>query len=69
MSYITQVRIAKADNTEKYWPNLGSQQSATVIGPVLPFASVKFCTDEGCLRRLFQFTDLQMKLGLVSALY
>ena len=32
----TQVRIAEADNTAEYWPNLGSQQSTTVIGPVPP---------------------------------
>ena len=29
-----QVRIAEADNMAHYWPNLGSQQSAVVIGPV-----------------------------------
>ena len=35
---ICHLRIAEADNTAKYWPNLGSQQSATVIRPVSPFA-------------------------------
>ena len=30
----TQVRIAEGDNTALYWPNLGSQESAIVIGPV-----------------------------------
>ena len=63
------MRIAKADNTGQYWPNLGSQESAIVIGPVLPFASVKCWAVEGGLCRLFKFTDLQPKLGPVSALY
>ena len=34
------MRIAEADNTAQYWPNLGSQQLAIVIGPVSPFSSV-----------------------------
>ena len=65
----SQVRIAEADNTAQYWPNLGSQQSAIVIGPVPPFASVKCCADGGGLCRLFKFTDFQPELGPVSALY
>ena len=64
-----QVRIAKADNTGQYWPNLGSQQSANVIEPVSPFASVKCWADDGSFCRLFKFTDLLPKLGPVSALY
>ena len=64
-----QVRIAEGDNTSQYWPNLGSQQSAIVIGPVLPFASVKCWADDGGLCWLFKFTDLQSKLRPVSALY
>ena len=64
-----QVQIAEADNIAQYWPNLGSQQSAIVIGPVLPFASVKCWADDSGLCRLFKFTDLQTKLDLVSALY
>ena len=39
------MRIAEAGNTTQYWPNLGSQQSAIVIGPVSPFASVKCWVD------------------------
>ena len=66
---ITQVRIAKGDNTAQYWPNLDSQESAIVIGPVSLFASVKCWADDGDLFRLFKFTDLQQKLGPVSALY
>ena len=66
---IFQMRIAKADNTAQYWPNLGSQQSAIFIGPVSLFASVKYWADDGGLFRLFKFTDLQSKLGLVTALY
>ena len=65
----TQVRIAEGDNTAQYWPNLGSQESAIVIGPVSLFASVKCWADDGGLFRLFKFTDLQPKLGPVSALY
>ena len=65
----SQVRIAEADNMALYWPNLGSQQSAIVIGPVSPFASVKCQADDSGLCRLFKFTDLQPKLGPVSALY
>ena len=65
----TQVQIIKDDDTGKYWPNLGSQESAIVIGPVSPFASVKCWSDDGGLFRLFKFTDLQLKLGSVSALY
>ena len=55
--------------TAQYWPNLGSQESAIVIGPKSPFASVKCWADNGGLCRLFKFTDLQPKLGSVSALY
>ena len=44
----SQVRITEADNTAQYWPNLGSQQLAIVIGPVSPFASVKCWADDGC---------------------
>ena len=66
---VTQVRIAEGDNTAQYWPNLGSQESAIVIGPVSLFASVKCWADDGGLFRLFKFTDLQPKLGTVSALY
>ena len=35
------MRIAEGNNTTQYWPNLGSQESAIVIGPVSLFASVK----------------------------
>ena len=48
-----QVRISKADNTAQYWPNLGSKQSAIVIGPVSPFASVKCCDENRCWRPEF----------------
>ena len=65
----TQVRIAEGDNMAQYLPNLGSQESAIVIGPVSLFASVKCWADDGGLFRLFKFTDLQPKLGPVSALY
>ena len=41
LKILSQVRIAEADNTAQYWPNLGSQESAIVIGPVSPIASVK----------------------------
>ena len=61
--------IAEGDNTAQYWPNLGSQDSAIVIGPVSLFASVKCWADDGGLFRLFKFTDLQPELGPVSALY
>ena len=64
-----QVRIAESDNTAQYWPNLGSQESAIVIGPVSPFASVKYWAVDGGLFWLFKFTDLQPKLGPVSVLY
>ena len=64
-----QVRIAEADNTAQYWPNLGSQQSAIVIEPVSPFALANCWADDGGLCRLFKLTDLQPKLGPVSALY
>ena len=60
-----QVQIAKDDNTEQYWPNLGSLQSVTVIGPVSTFASFKCRADDRGLCRLFKFTDLQPKLGPV----
>ena len=63
-----QVRIGEADNTAQYWPNLGSQQSGIVIGPMSPFASVKCWADDGGLCRLFKFTDPQPKLGPVSVL-
>ena len=56
-------------NTAKYWLNLGSQESAIVIGPVSPFVSVKCGANDGGLYRLFKFTDLQPKLGPVFALY
>ena len=65
----TQVRIPEGDNTAQYWSNLGSQESAIVIGPVSLFAWVKCWADDGGLFRLFKFTDLQPKLGPVSALY
>ena len=65
----SQVRIAEADNTAQYWPNIGSQELAIVIGPVSLLASVKCWADDGCLFRLFKFTALQLKLGPVSALY
>ena len=63
------MRIAEAGNTAQYWPNLGSQQPAIVIGSVSPFASVKCWPDDSGLCRLFKFTDLQPKLGPVSAIY
>ena len=66
---VTQVRIAEGDNTAQYWPNLDSRESAIVIGPVSLFASVKCWADDSGLFRLFKFTDLQPKLGPVSALY
>ena len=65
----TQVRIAEVNNTAKYWPNLGSQQSAIVIGPVSQFALVKRWADDGGLCRLCKFADLQLELGTISALY
>ena len=65
----SQVRIAEGDNTAQYWPNLGSQESAIVIGPVLLFASFKCWAVDGGLFRLFEFTNLQPKPGPVSALY
>ena len=65
----TQVRIAEADNTAQHWPNLGNQQSAIVIRLVLPFASVESWADDGSLCQLFEFTDLQPKLGPMSTLY
>ena len=61
------MRIAEAHITAQYWPNLGSQESAIVIGPVSPFASVKCWADDGSLCRVFKFTDLQPKLGPVLA--
>ena len=66
---VTQVRIAEGDNTAQYWPNIGSQESAIVIRPGSLFASVKCWSDAGGLFRMFKFTDLQLKLGPVSALY
>ena len=44
---VSQVRIAERDNTAQYWPILGSQESAIVIGPVSLFASVKCWADDG----------------------
>ena len=58
MEQVAQVRIAEGDNTAQYWRNLGSQESAIVIGPVSLFASVKCWADDGGLFRLFKFTDL-----------
>ena len=52
----------------QYRLNLGSQESAIVIGPVSPFASVKCWPNDGSLCRLLKFTDLEPKLGPVSAL-
>ena len=66
---IAQVLIAEGDNTAQYWPNLGSQESAIVIGPVSLFESVKCWADDDGLFWLFKFTDLQPILGPVSALY
>ena len=66
---ISQVPITGADNRAQYWPNLGNQLSVIVIGAVSPFASVKCWADNGGLYRQFKFTDLQPKLGPVSALY
>ena len=63
------MRIAEADNTVQYWPNFGSQQPAIVIGPVSPFPTVKCWADDGGLFRFFKLTDIQPKLGPVSALY
>ena len=63
------MRIAKAGNMAQYWPNLGSQESAIVTGPVARFESVKCWADGGGLSRLFELTDLLPKFGLVSALY
>ena len=63
------MRIAEGDKTAHYWLNLGIQESAIVIGPVSLFASVKCWAGDGGLFRLFKFTDLQPKLGPVSALY
>ena len=65
----SQVRIAKADFTAQYWSNLDSQQSAIVVRTMSPFASVKCWANDGGLCRLFKFTDFQVKLGPVSALY
>ena len=63
------MRIAEGDNTAQYWSNLGSQESAIVIGPVSLFASVKYWADDGGRFQLFKFTDLQLKLDPVSAIY
>ena len=68
-SRLAQVRIDEADNTAQYWPNLGSQQSAIVVGPVSPFPLVKCWADEGGICRLFRCTDFQPTIGPVSALY
>ena len=63
--YITgsQVRITEADNTAQYWPNLGSQQSAIVIGPVSPFASVKCWADEGGLVDCLNWPTFSLNLA------
>ena len=45
MNY-SQVRIAEGNNTAQHWPNLGSEKSATVIGPESLFASVKCWADD-----------------------
>ena len=66
---VSQVRIAEGDNMAQYWPFLGSQESAIIIGPVSLFASVKCWADDGGLFRLSKFTDHQPKLGPLSALY
>ena len=58
------MRIAEADNTAQYWPDLGSQQSAVVIEPVSPFVSVKCWANDGSLCRLLKFTDLLPSLVL-----
>ena len=42
----TQVQIAEAGNTAQYWPNLGNQRLAIVIGPMSPFTSVKCWADD-----------------------
>ena len=60
---ISQVRISEADNTAQYWPNLGNQQLAIVIGPVSLFASVKCWTDDGGLCRLIKFTAFSRNLA------
>ena len=65
----SQVRIAGADTTVQYWPNLSSHHSAIVIEPVSSFVLVKYWADEGDLSRLFKFTELQLNLGPVSALF
>ena len=65
---ITQVLISEADSTTQYWHNLSSQQSAIVIGPASPFASVKCWAEDDDLFQSFKLTDLQPKLGPLSAL-
>ena len=57
----TQVRIAEADNTAQYWPNLGSQQSSIVIGPVSPFTAVKCWADDGDRCRLFKNLEFRIQ--------
>ena len=59
----TQVRVDEGDNTAQYWPNPGSQESAIVIGPVSPFASVKCWADDDSFFRLFKLTDLLPKMA------
>ena len=54
---------ANCNNMAQYWLNLGSQQSAIVIGPVSPFASVKCWAEDDGLFRLFEWTDLQRNLA------
>ena len=46
----TQVRIAEADNTAQYWPNLGSQQSAIemhITGPYVTFTTANHSGSDG----------------------
>ena len=63
-SYLhSQVRIAEGDNTAQYWPNLGSQESAIVNGPVSLFASVKFWADDGGLFRLLNLPTFSRNLA------
>ena len=57
------MRITEADNTSQYWPNLGSQQSAIVIGPVSSFASVKCWVDDGSLCRMLNLPTFSWNLA------
>ena len=63
------MRFSEAAHTAQYWPKRGSQQSAIVIGPMSAFASIKCFVYDGSFCQLFKFSDLQPKLGPVSALY